>query len=266
MAAARRDPRCISFLWQGRKHLLRVMACCLFTTLQRATSSPVCDLGVAAPLAIGDPVMFCVFLSTNPPKKMIFRVKLEEYASLVLDGSDKLVLGTQGQGNAAGKAIHTWIASTAQEPAGPLDCTSDMDFQARGHFVSCPQVYASDTHVAKLLNLVVNVRDGSISSFAWDNSCSACGPSRCMESSMQLNAATMLPGSAVFDEGTCGETHVKCAPEDVACNLQIIVTWAGTDKYGQNLQSAGRRLSRFSGATLQSLYETLDHYKGEATG
>jgi len=156
--------------------------------------------------------------------------------------------------------VHTWISASTTSPAQPLNCIGDADSEARGSYVSCPQIYASGSHIAQLLSLVVNVRDGVIHSFAWDNSCDACGPQRCMNSALSVDNTTMLPGEKRGSSGTCGSSHVQCADPQVSCDLQILVTWAGTDKDGRHLQSAGRRLSQFGGNTMSSLYETMDYY------
>jgi len=337
--------------------LLLAWGCWALSLLQGSLASPFCDLGPTAPLAIFDPVMFCVFLSTSPPKKMIFRIQLEEYASLVLAGSKNLALGGLAGGapvvgglpqagtgsilhrdwhvlpaskhgwaesdtgvfsrrmsgtlrfsswlrtllfffrvqtygsligdchlqNSAAKLeasagaqsgpptceeglthdVHAWVATSSKSPAFPLDCSSDDDGKDRGGAVSCPQVFASASHIANLVSLVVNVREGVIHSFFWDNGCEACGPTRCVSSALSLDPGTMLPGETKEKDGACGRTHVQCGQPGVACDLNVLVTWAGTDKNGRHLQSAGRRLSRFGGQTVASVYETVDHYQGE---
>jgi len=231
--------------------------------------SPHCDLNLGASvaaLAVDDPVMVCIFLSTSPPKKMIFKLIVEEYASLKLAGSKDLARGgvisngrmiTKNNASTPTDDIHTWIARSDAAVAWPLNCNSDDDMNARGAYVSCPQIFASGSHVAHVLSLVINLRDGLISSFAWDNGCAACGPQRCMKSAVSLDR-NMIPGAEKFGRGSCGRTYVQCE-DPKACDLQILVTWAGTDKEGRHLQSAGRRLSRFSGSTIGSLYETMDY-------
>merc|ERR1711924_39650 len=142
--------------------------------------------------------------------------------------------------------VHAWIATSMQGPAVPLRCNDDTDSKERGRYVSCPQIYATADHIATALSLVVNVHEGIISSFTWDNSCEACGPQRCMKSAESL--------------GACGRNHVRCTDSKGSCDLTVLVTWAGTDKDGRHMQSAGRRVSRFTGATINSMYETMGAY------
>lgn len=230
--------------------------------------SPHCDLAPMEPLAANDPVMLCVFLSVSPPKKMIFKVVVEEYISLKLEGSKDLARGgrltwdglinTTFAGEAAANDIHTWVARSDAGYAHPLDCNGEGDAQARGAYVSCPQIYTSGSHVAHILSLVINMRKGMIHSFAWDNGCAACGSERCMKSALSLDQS-MVPGAEKFNTGSCGRTYVTCEDPKTPCDMQILVTWAGTDRDGRHLQTAGRRLSKFSGTTLNSLYETMDY-------
>jgi len=249
----------------------------VLSLLKGSVASPFCDLGDTAPLAIFDPVMICVFLSTNPPKKMIFRVKVEDYNSVVLAGSKALALegvlpgvvaqvvtGADGQiakfANVTNltQETYTWVSASTTSPAVPLNCNNDLDVEARGKYVSCPQIYSSPKHIATLLSLVVNMRDGVIHSFAWDNGCAACGPQRCMRSALSLDSTSFVPSAELESAGSCGLSHADCAASKEGCDLQVLITWAGTDKAGRHLQSAGRRLSRFGGATMASIYETFD--------
>jgi len=222
---------------------------------------PLCDLSLQPELAIGDPISLCVFVSTVPVKKMIFRTKVEESSSLVLRGSENLVLGQPGNQTAPAYPVHTWVAAShgmERLPAEPLNCQSDSDMTVRGHLVSCPQIYVRQMQVVQFLNLVVNMRDGRIHSFAWDNSCAACGPARCLMSSKLLNTSTGATSDQHFESGACGLEYSHCAPNTVNCDLKIFISWAGTDANGKNLRSAGVRLSKFTGMTLRSVYESVD--------
>merc|ERR1712232_1341073 len=123
----------------------------------------------------------CIFLSTNPPKKMVFAVKAEEYAEFVLKGSQALGLSNTSE------PTYTWASVSQEAPAPPLNCTHNTDIDARGHLVSCPQIYMTATHAVHVMSLVINLRDGEISSFAWDNGCAGCGPNSCIRSSKAID-------------------------------------------------------------------------------
>ncbi|CAE8597820.1 unnamed protein product [Polarella glacialis] len=219
--------------------------------LAGATNIASCDIGDLYSVAIGDAVKFCVFLSTTPPRKMVFEVKVEEYAELLLQGSEQFINATTTQ------PMYTWVAITQKKDALPLNCASGGDMANRSSLVSCPQIYATPDRVAPLVNLVVNLREGQISSFAWDNGCVGCGPSSCMKGSNSFDMQSGVAGNSQFEQGTCGQKIGSCAGKDKVCSLKIFVTWAGTDRNGRNLVSAGLRLSKLSGATLGSLYDSM---------
>lgn len=220
-------------------------------TRHLSAGSPLCNLGEQPPVAIGDPLLLCVFLSTHPPRKMIFRVKVEEYAELLLKGSLGLIDAEHQQ-----FPVSTWVTMSSTDAALPLDCSHGGDADARLALASCPQIYASSTHTAPLLSLVVNLRNGVVSSFAWDNSCAGCGPDACIHSSKFFNPISGEYGGGTFEQGTCSQALLGCGWE---CDLKIFVTWAGTDKNGRHATSAGMRLSKFTGYTLSSLYERMSN-------
>lgn len=184
---------------------------------------------------------------------MAFQVRAEEYAELLLEGSQQYASGNDSA------PLHAWISTSAASAAVPLDCADSSDVAQRGGVASCPQVYAAGGHLVRLVNVVINLRDGNISSFAWDNGCAGCGPSDCMESSKSLDLATGAVGGQVFDQGTCGQRVENCPSNPQACDLRVFVTWAGTDRNGRNAVSAGMRLSKFTGYTMKSLYESMAH-------
>merc|ERR1712176_213308 len=203
--------------------------------------------------------MFCVSITTNPVRKMIFRLKVDEYSTLMLKGSQKMT-------TSASQPVYAWVGASQTGEANPLNCDDTSDMERRGAVASCPQIYTSSSHVAFLLNLVVNLDNGKVSSFAWDNGCAGCGPSSCMESSKRFDVNKSIAGSEYFKTGVCGQDTPKCPPEaENSCDMKILVTWAGTDKDGNNLLSAGLRLSKFTGHTLRSVYDTMsDNYANYA--
>jgi len=227
-------------------------------------STALCDMGEQPPVALGDPIRLCLFLSSSPVQRMIFQIKVEQYAQLSLKGSQAKALKALDH---VGGLVHTWAAVSSTSAAKPLDCTSRNDIDSRGHHVSCPQVYASTKHAAQVVNLVINLQEGKVSSFAWDNGCAGCASSQCMRSHKHLQENTTVDEADVqeFEQGTCGADFKGCVASGMACDLKVYVTWAGTDKHGQNALSAGMRLSKFTGATLKSLYASLDEKYKELT-
>eukprot|EP00928_Gymnodinium_smaydae_P070006 TRINITY_DN53955_c0_g1_i1.p1 TRINITY_DN53955_c0_g1~~TRINITY_DN53955_c0_g1_i1.p1 ORF type:complete len:259 (-),score=26.94 TRINITY_DN53955_c0_g1_i1:251-1027(-) len=217
-----------------------------------ASGFPLCSMSNPMAYSVGEPVMLCFFVSTSPPRKMVFRLKVDEYATISLKGSKSIAA-------AESQSVYTWVAAGYAGEASPLDCSNASDVGARGDIVSCPQIYTSSRHSAAMLNLVVNLQDGKITGFAWDNNCAGCGPSSCMKTHTSLNLSTNIPGGSLFDAGVCGRELAKCSQAtENSCDMTAMVTWVGTDQNGRNLLSAGMRLSKFTGYTLKSLFETLD--------
>mmetsp|Transcript_49869 Transcript_49869/g.93306 ORF Transcript_49869/g.93306 Transcript_49869/m.93306 type:complete len:252 (+) Transcript_49869:74-829(+) len=208
-----------------------------------------CDAADPSAKAAGDSLRLCVFISSKPTQRMAFQIKVDESAELALQGSDNFAFQDTD--------VYTWVSGSHAGPAHPLDCSNDTEVTLRGSEVSCPQIYSSAVNVAQLANLVVNMRDGLVSSFVWDNGCSGCAPARCMDSSRSFAVDNLTTGDSFFQEGTCGQARDACVGKANLCDLKIFVTWAGTDKRGRNLLSAGSRLSKLTGPTLRSLYETL---------
>lgn len=213
-----------------------------------------CGFGIYTDLALGDPIRLCVFVSTAPIRKMVFMLKVDEYAKALLHGSARLAVANQSS------PLYTWVATSQTSAAYPLDCDNAEDVRNRSSQATCPQLYAGSSKVAELLSLVITLDKGRITSLDWDNGdvangCAGCGPSFCMYSSKSLNLSSWLGGPSYFDQGSCGFDLNSCTEDK--CNLSVLVTWVGTDRDGRNAVSAGIRLSKFTGYTLNSLYDTM---------
>lgn len=221
--------------------------------------APRCSLGVSGSYSVGNQVMLCIFLSTNPVQKLIFRLKVDEFSSLMLRGSSQ-----RSAANSSRQPVYAWVTSTMGDAdATPLNCADGNDIRSRGDMTSCPQIYSSASYIATLHSLVVNFVNGKVRGFAWDNGCEDCGPQSCMRPSKFFAVNTSTPSGDTFAAGVCSKEKVKCSLDASSnCDMAIVVTWAGTDSAGKNLLSAGRRLSQFRGYTLKSMYETADANQG----
>jgi len=213
-----------------------------------APAAPACSLGDVPAAALGDSVPLCVFLSASPPQKMAFRVKVDASAELLLRGSRQIATNQSAP-------VNVWVAASQASAAYPLDCADRADIDGRMHKASCPQVYFDSDSVAPIVSLVVTMTEGRITSFAWDNECQNCGPLSCMESPRNLNRTDFAPGGGSLSRGTCGTSVADCRGD--GCDLRVYVTWAGTDSSGRHAMSAGMRLSKFTGYTFGSLYDTV---------
>merc|ERR1719350_300648 len=150
--------------------------------------------------------------------------------------------------------VHIWAATPHSGDALLLDCTDQGDMDARQGMVSCPQAIASRSHVADHISAVINLEEGKVHSIVWDNGCSACGGPildnpRCLRNSQQLHPGTYIEGPELTGDGVCATDRCEAA----GCDLNVFVTWAGTDSEGNHLLSAGQRISLFEGATFSSM-------------
>lgn len=217
-------------------------------SLDDTPAAPACSLGNVPAAALGDTVPLCVFLSTSPPRKMAFRVKVDASAELLLRGS-RLIAANQSA------PVNAWVTASQASAAYPLDCADRADIDSRMHEASCPQVYFVSDDVAPIVSLVISMEEGKITSFAWDNECQNCGPLSCMESPRNLNRTDFAPGGGSLLRGTCGANVADCSGD--GCDLRVFVTWAGTDSGGRHAMSAGMRLSKFTGYTFGSVYDSV---------
>jgi len=89
--------------------------------------------------------------------------------------------------------------------------------------------------------LVIEVTDGLVDKLTWDDSCPLC------ESSDMCVA-----------DRNCGVMHNTCGNTDADnnCNLQIYVSWFGTDADGKYFTSSDKRLSRFRSGSLRGAYDS----------
>jgi len=84
--------------------------------------------------------------------------------------------------------------------------------------------------------VIIETLVGIVSSIYWDDSCFNCDPTMCVSKS-------------------CGVATDGCQ-SSYNCNLQIYVGWFGTDSKNGYMTSAGKRLSRFRGASLHGAVST----------
>jgi len=99
------------------------------------------------------------------------------------------------------------------------------------------QINGGIRYTVPFLTLIIETVDGIVSKLYWDDSCGTCvSPSMCVGQS-------------------CGVAYDGCQ-SSYNCNLQIYVGWFGTDSRQDYMQSAGKRLSRFRGASLRGALNT----------
>jgi len=108
-------------------------------------------------------------------------------------------------------------------------------FETGGYVSEYRTLMADQSNRAvQYLTLVILVDEGRIDDIVWDDTCIACSDSDCFH-------------------GNCGTKFNEC-PQS-GCELNVYVSWYGTDKDGNYLLSSGQRLSQFDGFSAASYYE-----------
>ena len=176
--------------------------------------------------------------------------------------------------------VHTFANSQASNPsaAWPASCDSattlpisNTTYPTISALSSCPFIYADEEYTATLLSLVINMESGVIVSIVWDNDCFTCASNspECLkgygslvlqEQTAQLDYLIPDTTSELKLDGSCGTLHTECKAVSTSassCDLKVLVTWSGTDKFGRQLSTAGIRLSQFAGMSLSSLWDSV---------
>lgn len=97
---------------------------------------------------------------------------------------------------------------------------------------------SGNQYVVPFYTMIVELQDGMVKALTWDDGCYGCeGDS-----------------AACVDGYTCGVSTEVCQKEEKDCDLKLYLGWFGTDKGGNYLTSAGKRLSRFRGSSLKSAF------------
>jgi hypothetical protein len=115
------------------------------------------------------------------------------------------------------------------------------------------------------MTAIITVDMGEITGITWDEGCTFCTESECVDNTYDFTGAQKVGGgkACYVDDTTCvnGDTVSE------VCPLQIYTVWTGTDADGNFLKSAELRFSQFKSYSLtnwadalQSKYEEVKSY------
>ena len=114
--------------------------------------------------------------------------------------------------------------------------------------------FKNTTTSAKILNLVVNVKDGAVESLEWKNECidKICAPEgpQCNHYSTTFNKIT-------YHESNCFTSDSNCTGS--SCDTKVFVTWRGTDADGLYLYSDNYRITNLVDYSIQTYYENASN-------
>jgi hypothetical protein len=100
-----------------------------------------------------------------------------------------------------------------------------------------------------LLFAIIHVHKGKVKKITWDDNCNFCDQGLC-DFNMYTFEGTVITDTSITSK-SCYIKDTTCTGNDVAstnalCQLQVFVSWTGTDKNGRKFESAANRFSRLS--------------------
>ena len=181
------------------------------------------------------------------------------------------------------RSLKNFVNSFAsnQGVAWPADCSSNWETNNPivanvtplvSTISSCPYIFMTPDYSLTVMSLVINMEAGLVTSIVWDNKCISCGigTPECLTgyykgltlTEYALNSFVLAPTGDTYLTGGCGIEQSNCTALNDgsganACDIKILITWSGTDRFGRNLQTAGLRVSQFAGMSFTSLWESL---------
>ena len=192
-------------------------------------------LNTNASYKTGDLVTICVYLSStnftldasaiSSGPYIAFQSKLDTYSAVRLNNSYT--------------ALHS---SSNCSPLNTTDYTNcSMSYSivlVSDNSVQTPAApYLKDTLVAIVFSAVVTMESGKVTMVEWDNSCDMC------------NAGCL----SWNNQTVCADNECAMGSEG-DCDPRVYVSWIGTDSDGNNLLSAGYRMSQFRQYSIFQMY------------
>jgi hypothetical protein len=107
--------------------------------------------------------------------------------------------------------------------------------------------------IVPFYTFIIQLGDGFVSGLTWDDGCYGCEGNS--EETCVADADGNAMGCAIA-EAKCSQTNADTQLPEVDCDLKMYLGWFGTDVLGNYLTSAGKRLSRFRGASLKGAFDT----------
>ncbi|KAK8795698.1 hypothetical protein WA158_000354 [Blastocystis sp. Blastoise] len=126
---------------------------------------------------------------------------------------------------------------------------------------SVSKLYLYGRKYYPILTAVISVEKGEVVAITWDDGCYSCQEG-CEQNSMYLEDGEIQiiqandPKYSVWAGQSC-YLDQSCDATKKNCDLKLYIVWSGTDKDGRPLSSSNMRFSRFDGATLSSIYNTI---------
>jgi hypothetical protein len=110
------------------------------------------------------------------------------------------------------------------------------------------------------MTAIIDVEDGDIQSITWDQGCTFCADSECIDSSFDFAGDAVDNGdkSCMVNDDDCigGASGEEVGSQ---CPLQVYVVWTGTDADGNYLRSSELKFSNFKSYSLLNFADSLEN-------
>ncbi|GMI41625.1 hypothetical protein TrCOL_g11903 [Triparma columacea] len=105
------------------------------------------------------------------------------------------------------------------------------------------------------MTAIITVDMGTITGITWDEGCTFCLESECVENTYEFTGALKEGGgkACYLDDTTC----INGDEVSEVCPLQVYAVWTGTDADGSYLKSAEVRFSQFKSYSMTSWADSL---------
>ena len=105
------------------------------------------------------------------------------------------------------------------------------------------------------MTAIITVDMGTITGITWDEGCTFCLESECVENTYEFTGALKEGGgkACYLDDTTC----INGNEVSEVCPLQVYAVWTGTDADGSYLKSAEVRFSQFKSYSMTSWADSL---------
>ena len=97
------------------------------------------------------------------------------------------------------------------------------------------RIMLTGNHVIGSRSIVISLDSGNITAIDWDDTCSGCGKSSCLDNACAMDAETLDP--------SCNDPK-ELEMDPYRCGVKIYLVWVGTDVDGKPMKSISKKKSK----------------------
>mmetsp|Transcript_9032 Transcript_9032/g.14794 ORF Transcript_9032/g.14794 Transcript_9032/m.14794 type:complete len:221 (+) Transcript_9032:321-983(+) len=150
--------------------------------------------------------------------------------------------GTDNSGLAGGvfcPAVDAFSVMTINASASQFVSGALLSLQLLGNYIKTPRLFRKDNLVVSFLTVVINLDKGNVTDMRWDDDCSACSNSACVDGNCAVDFTT------------------ECPVNPSACDPKVYIAWSGTDRQGRFMTSSGNVPSQFRFYSIGAVWNAL---------